>query len=61
MIDPICRDQYNSLIVQENGYYDQAHFINDFRRLFGISLKEYLHEMKLMKQHSPDFVRFLHH
>lgn len=60
MIQSICNNKYDSLSVQEHGYYDQSHFINDFKRLFGISLKEYFHEMKRMKQHSPEFVRFLY-
>lgn len=60
MIQSICANKYDSLTVQEHGYYDQSHFINDFKRLFGISLKEYFHEMKRMKQHSPEFVNFLH-
>ncbi|MFA6189856.1 MAG: AraC family transcriptional regulator [Sulfuricurvum sp.] len=60
MIQAICNDKYNSLSAQENGYYDQSHFINDFKRLFGISLKEYFNEMKKMKKNSPDFVKFLY-
>jgi len=31
-----------SHIAYESGYYDQAHFINDFKRLSGFSPKEYL-------------------
>lgn len=60
MIQSICNNKYDSLTAQENGYYDQSHFINDFKRLFGISLKEYFQEMSRMKQHSPDLVRFLY-
>ena len=29
-------------IAYQSGYYDQAHFINDFRRLSGFSPNEYL-------------------
>lgn len=60
MIRSMCDNQSNSLNAQEHGYYDQSHFINDFKRLFGISLKEYFIEMKRMKKHSPDFLQFLH-
>lgn len=60
MMQSMCHNQYDSMSVRENGYYDQSHFLNDFKRLFGISLKEYFHEMKRMKKNSPDLVRFLY-
>lgn len=34
MIQSMCNNKYDSLSAQENGYYDQSHFINDFKRLF---------------------------
>jgi AraC-like DNA-binding protein len=60
MIRTLCRNEYSSISVQESGYYDQSHFINDFKRLFGISLQEYFSEMKRLKRRSPDLVRLIH-
>jgi len=60
MIQSICNEKYDSISVQEHGYYDQSHFLNDFKRLYGLSLKEYFQEMKRMKQHSSEFAYFLH-
>lgn len=59
MIQSMCDNKSDSLSAQESGYYDQSHFINDFKRLFGVTLKEYFKEMKKMKKHSPEFVRYL--
>lgn len=60
MLRTLCRDEYTPITVRENGYYDQSHFINDFKRVFGISLQEYFSEMKRLKRRSPDLVRLIH-
>jgi len=57
MIKSVYWNQYDSVTAQENGYYDQSHFINDFKRLFGLSLQEYFREIKTMKERSSDIVR----
>lgn len=61
MLQAIYDDNYDSLTVRENGYYDQSHFLNDFKRLYGIPLKEYFKVMQAMKKRSPDLTRFLYH
>ncbi|MGZ5209036.1 MAG: helix-turn-helix domain-containing protein [Sulfuricurvum sp.] len=61
MIQTIYEDNYDSLSVRENGYYDQSHFLNDFKRLYGVPLKEYFSEMQIMKERSPELMRFLYH
>lgn len=61
MIQAIYEDNYDSLSVQENGYYDQSHFLNDFKRLYGVPLKEYFIEMRAMKERSPELMQFLYH
>ncbi|MFH0709690.1 MAG: AraC family transcriptional regulator [Pseudomonadota bacterium] len=61
MIQAIYEDNYDSLSVRENGYYDQSHFLNDFKRLYGVPLKEYFNEMQIMKERSPDLMKFLYH
>ena len=60
MIHSICNEKYGALSAQECGYYDQSHFINDFKRLFGISLREYIDEMRQMKKRAPEMTRILH-
>lgn len=61
MIYSICNEQSTSLSAQENGYYDQSHFINDFKRVFGISLQEYFTEMKRLKKTSPELLQLLYY
>lgn len=61
MIQTIYEDNYDSLSVRESGYYDQSHFLNDFKRLYGIPLKQYLHDMQAMKKRSPELMKFLYH
>jgi len=61
MIQTIYDDNYDSLSVRESGYYDQSHFLNDFKRLYGIPLKQYVHDMQEMKERSPELMKFLYH
>jgi AraC-like DNA-binding protein len=61
MILSMCNDKYDSQSVRENGYYDQSHFLNDFKRLYGVPLKQYFNEMKAMKNKAPDFMKFMYH
>lgn len=61
MIQSMCNDKYDSLSVRENGYYDQSHFLNDFKRLYGVPLKQYFNEMQVMKTQAPDLMRFMYH
>ncbi len=61
MIQTIYRNNYDSVSVHESGYYDQSHFLNDFKRLYGIPLKQYLHDIQLMKKRSPELMEFLYH
>lgn len=37
----------SSYIAMENGYYDQAHFIKDFKRFTDISPESYLHHLDM--------------
>lgn len=60
MIQAICNDQYDSHTVRENGYYDQSHFLNDFKRLYGVSLKQYFDEMQVLKKKAPDYMNFMY-
>jgi AraC-like DNA-binding protein len=60
MIQSLCNEKYGALSVQEHGYYDQSHFLNDFKRLYGMTLKEYFQEMKRLKHRSHEFTHFLH-
>jgi AraC-like DNA-binding protein len=59
MIQAIYEDNYDSLTVQENGYYDQSHFINDFKRLFGFPLKQYYSGLQELKNQAPELIEFL--
>ncbi len=60
MIESICNDQYDSHTVRENGYYDQSHFLNDFKRLYGVPLKQYFDEMQALKKKAPDYMNFMY-
>jgi AraC-like DNA-binding protein len=60
MIRSICNRQHGAMSALESGYYDQSHFLNDFRRLYGISLREYFAEMQKMKKIAPEFTHYLH-
>ncbi|MBN2870501.1 MAG: helix-turn-helix transcriptional regulator [Campylobacterales bacterium] len=61
MIQALYEDNYDSLSVRENGYYDQSHFLNDFKRLYGVPLKQYFNEMQAIKKRAPDLMRFIYH
>jgi len=61
MIQAIYENNYDSLIVRQNGYYDQSHFLNDFKRLYGVPLKEYFLKLQSMKEQDPELMRFLYH
>lgn len=61
MIQTLFEDNYDSLSVQENGYYDQSHFLNDFKRLYGVPLKQYFNNIQTLKNDAPDLMRFLYH
>lgn len=61
MIQSLYEDNYDSMSVRESGYYDQSHFLNDFKRLYGIPLKQYFRDMKILQKQSPEFMRFLYH
>lgn len=61
MIQSLFEDNYDSMSVRESGYYDQSHFLNDFKRLYGIPLKTYFKEMKKLQVQAPEFMQFLYH
>jgi AraC-like DNA-binding protein len=61
MIQSIYENNYDSMSVRENGYYDQSHFLNDFKRMYGVPLKQYLHDIQAIKTQSPELMRFLYH
>lgn len=61
MIQSLYENNYDSLSVRENGYYDQSHFLNDFKRLYGVPLKQYFNDIQLLKNQAPDLMRFLYH
>lgn len=61
MIQAVFENNYDSLSVRENGYYDQSHFLNDFKRLYGVPLKQYFNDIQLLKHKAPDLMRFLYH
>lgn len=54
MIHSLANNRYDALTVKQNGYYDQSHFINDFKRLFGVSLQEYFLDMQENKTRYPE-------
>ncbi|HEX5330779.1 AraC family transcriptional regulator [Sulfuricurvum sp.] len=60
MVESVCNNTYDSMRIRENGYYDQSHFLNDFKRLYGVPLKQYFNEMQTMKDKAPDFIRFMY-
>lgn len=60
MIESICNNRYDTHSIRENGYYDQSHFLNDFKRLYGIPLKQYFKEIEKMKKKAPDFMKFMY-
>lgn len=61
MVQSLYEDNYDSISVRECGYYDQSHFLNDFKRLYGIPLKQYFRDMRALQKQSPEFMRFLYH
>ncbi|MGA9047265.1 helix-turn-helix domain-containing protein [Sulfuricurvum sp.] len=61
MIQALYENNYDSLSVRENGYYDQSHFLNDFKRLYGVPLKQYFNDIQLLKNQAPDLMHFLYH
>lgn len=61
MIQALYENNYDSLSVRENGYYDQSHFLNDFKRLYGVPLKQYFNDMQTIKKRAPDLMRFIYH
>lgn len=60
MIESICNNRYDTHSIRENVYYDQSHFLNDFKRLYGIPLKQYFKEIEKMKKKAPDFMKFMY-
>jgi AraC-like DNA-binding protein len=60
MIESLCSSKYDSMSIRENGYYDQSHFLNDFKRLYGVPLKQYFNEMQTMKNKAPHFMKFMY-
>lgn len=61
MVQSLYENNYDSLSVRENGYYDQSHFLNDFKRLYGVPLKQYFNDIQMLKDQAPDLMRFLYH
>ncbi len=61
MIQSLYNNCYDSLHVQENGYYDQSHFLNDFKRLYGFPLRQYFNRLQQMQNQEPELIRFLYH
>lgn len=61
MIQALYENNYDSMSVRENGYYDQSHFLNDFKRLYGVPLKQYFNDIQILKNQAPDLMRFLYH
>lgn len=61
MIQSLYDDNYDSMSVRVNGYYDQSHFLNDFKRLYGVPLKKYFFDMKILQKQAPEFMQFLYH
>jgi AraC-like DNA-binding protein len=61
MIQSLYENNYDSMSVRESGYYDQSHFLNDFKRLYGMPLKQYFKDMKILQKQAPEFMKFLYH
>lgn len=61
MIQSLYKNHYDSMSVRENGYYDQSHFLNDFKRLYGLPLKQYVNHIEFMKHHAPDLMNCLYY
>lgn len=61
MIQSLYENNYDSMSVRDSGYYDQSHFLNDFKRLYGIPLKQYFKDMKILQKQAPEFMKFLYH
>lgn len=61
MIRALYENKYHTLRIQENGYYDQAHFLNDFKRLYSIPLKQYITDLNRMKEQAPELMDFFYH
>lgn len=61
MIQSLYENNYDSMSVRESGYYDQSHFLNDFKRIYGIPLKQYFKDMKTLQKQAPEFMKFLYH
>lgn len=60
MIQAILKNNYDLHSVRENGYYDQSHFLNDFKRLYGMPLKQYLNDLQRIKEQTPIMMQFLY-
>jgi AraC-like DNA-binding protein len=48
-----CQSIDWSLFARENGYYDQSHFINEFRNFSGFTPVEYIHRKTDMLNYVP--------
>jgi AraC-like DNA-binding protein len=60
MLQALFENNYNSLVVRESGYYDQSHFLNDFRRLYGTTLKHYKSKLQMIQNEDPTLMQFLY-
>jgi AraC-like DNA-binding protein len=61
MIQSLYENNYDSMSVRDSGYYDQSHFLNDFKRIYGMSLKQYFKDMKILQIQAPEFMKFIYH
>jgi AraC-like DNA-binding protein len=61
MVQALFENEYGPLSVCENGYYDQSHFLNDFRRLYGIPLKQFIRQLRVIQEEDQELMRFLYH
>jgi AraC-like DNA-binding protein len=61
MIQSLYENNYDSMSVRDSGYYDQSHFLNDFKHIYGIPLKQYFKDMKILQKQAPEFMKFLYH
>lgn len=46
MMLKIYRNDYNAISVQECGFYDQSHFIREFKRVHGITPTRFMEQLK---------------